>query len=45
MIDLKESDILKNWKSTDILLSINTLIYNHEKYIAQTLGINVQKKL
>lgn len=44
MIDLKESDIIKNWKNKEILISINTMTYNHERYIAQCIeGILSQK--
>ena len=44
MINLTEQEIMQNWKSNDILLSINTLTFNHENYIAQCIeGILSQK--
>ena len=44
MINLTEQEIMKNWKSNEIVVSINTLAYNHEKYIAQCIeGILMQK--
>ena len=44
MINLTEEQIMKNWKSNEIVVSINTLAYNHEKYIAQCIeGILMQK--
>lgn len=33
MIELTQKEIIKDWKNTDIVVSINTLTYNHEKYI------------
>ena len=44
MIELTQEEIIKDWKNTDIVVSINTLTYNHEKYIAQCIeGILLQK--
>lgn len=44
MINITEQEIMKNWKSNEIVVSINTLAYNHEKYIAQCIeGILMQK--
>lgn len=37
MINRTEEEIMKNWKNNDIVVSINTLAYNHEKYISQCI--------
>ena len=39
MIDRTEQEIMKNWKgdSSIPLVSICTITYNHEKYIAEAL--------
>ena len=44
MVDLSQEQIIKNWKDSEIVVSINTLTYNHEKYIAQCIeGVLSQK--
>ena len=44
MLNLTEQDIMRDWKNNEIVVSINTLAYNHEKYIAQCIeGILMQK--
>ena len=38
MINVTELEIMKNWNSDKPLVSINTLTYNHEKYIQETIN-------
>ena len=37
MIDKREEDIIKNWKNSDIVVTIACVTYNHEYYINKAL--------
>lgn len=44
MIDRTEEEIMREWKGDNIIVSIDTLTYNHERFIAQCIeGILMQK--
>lgn len=33
MVEITEAEIMNNWKNNNVVVSIDTLSYNHAKYI------------
>ena len=37
MVEITEAEIMNTWKNNNVVVSIDTLSYNHAKYIYQCL--------